>query len=72
MIFNSNTTPALVRHIMGFIMVAVYLGLGLLFLVTDLMIDNFPLYRTQLGIVMIVYALFRTFLLIRKLRKHND
>jgi hypothetical protein len=54
-------------------MVAVYLTLGLLFLFTDIGIDYFPAYRNEIGWVMLIYAVLRTFLSIRKFKqKEND
>jgi len=47
-------------------MVAVYLTLGFVFLFTDIAIDTFPMYRKPIGITMIVYAVIRTYLTIRK------
>ena len=51
-------------------MVVVYLGVGFLFLMTDVGREMFPNYRTPLGIVMITYAVFRAFTAYRKMR--ND
>ena len=47
-------------------MIAVYLGLGLLFSFTDIASDTFPSYRKELGIVMLIYSAIRTFLVIKK------
>jgi hypothetical protein len=47
-------------------MVALYFIIGLLFLCTDIAIDMFPMYRTGVGITMIVYGIVRIWLTIRK------
>jgi hypothetical protein len=54
-------------------MVAVYLALGLLFLFTDIAIDKFPAFRKEIGIVMVVYAVIRTYSTVRKIKlQEND
>ncbi|HEX8515229.1 MAG TPA: hypothetical protein VF868_03445 [Bacteroidia bacterium] len=50
-------------------MVALYFALGLLFLFTDIAIDTFPENRRPIGIVFIIYGLFRMIVTIQKLRK---
>ena len=50
-------------------MIAVYLGIGLLILLTDNAINMFPNYRKELGCTMIIYAVVRSFLMIRKHKK---
>lgn len=69
---NSNPSLNKIRYYSHFLMVALYFALGLLFLFTDIAIDMFPMYRTGVGITMIVYGIIRTFLTIRKIRQQND
>ena len=52
-------------------MVALYVALGLLFLFTDTAIDTFPTYLTEVGIVFLIYAVFRTIITIRKLKNEK-
>ena len=52
-------------------MIAVYLGLGLLFFFTDIASNTFPSYRQELGATMLIYSVIRTFLVIRKHRKEQ-
>lgn len=58
-----------ISHYFGFAMVAVYVALGLLFLFTDISIEIFPEYRTQVGITMILYAIYRTYTIYKKVKK---
>lgn len=60
------------RYYPAFIMVAVYLALGLLFLFTDIAVDLFPFYRKQIGFVMVVYGAFRTFSTMRKIKLEGN
>jgi hypothetical protein len=53
-------------------MIAVYLGLGLLFFFTEIAIDTFPSYRKELGVTMLVYSTIRSGLMIRKHRKNRE
>jgi len=64
--FNNNPSVNKIRYYFSFVMVAVYLTLGFVFLFTDIAIDTFPMYRKPIGITMIVYAVIRTYLTIRK------
>jgi len=52
-------------------MIAVYLGLGLLFFFTDIALNTFPNYRKELGATMLIYSVIRTFLVIRKHKKEQ-
>ena len=52
-------------------MIAVYLGLGLLFFFTNIGIDTFPNYRQELGITMLIYSIVRTGLIIWKHKKEQ-
>jgi uncharacterized protein with PQ loop repeat len=53
-------------------MVVFYLALGLLFLFTDIAFDTFPANRAPIGIVFIIYGLFRLIITIRKIQKLNQ
>ena len=53
-------------------MVAVYWALGLLFLFTDLGSTMFPANRTPVGIILLVYGIFRLVVTIQKIRKLNS
>lgn len=57
-----------ISHYFGFAMVAVYVALGLLFLFTDISIEIFPEYRAQVGITMILYAIYRTYTIYKKVK----
>jgi hypothetical protein len=61
-----------IRYYSSFFMVALYVAIGLLFLCTDIAIDTFPMYRTGVGITMIVYAAVRAYLTIRRERNLRD
>lgn len=69
MIADSNPSVNKIRYYIQFLMVAVYLALGLLFLFTDIAISTFPENRQPAGIVFVVYGLFRLGATIYKLRK---
>ena len=64
----SDNNPLInkIRFYSGFIMVALYLAIGLLFLFTDIAIQTFPVYREPVGGLLIVYAGFRVYSIIRK------
>lgn len=72
MLFN-NSSPTLnkFRYYSNFLMVAVYLGLGLLFLFTDIGIEYFPAFRKEIGWVMLIYSVVRTILSIRKFKREK-
>ena len=53
-------------------MVAVYLALGVLFFFTDIAINTFPNYRKELGMTMLVYAVIRTVMTIRKNKREQQ
>jgi hypothetical protein len=52
-------------------MVALYFALGLLFLFTDIASETFPANRQPIGIVFLIYGLFRMIVTIQKIRKLN-
>ena len=70
-IFDSNPAVNKFRYYIHFLMVALYLALGLLFLFTEVAIDTFPENRQAIGIVFIIYGSFRLVATIYKLRKQN-
>jgi len=53
-------------------MVAIYVSLGLLFLVTDVAIDTFPGYRKEIGGILLLYALIRLILQYYKIKREKD
>jgi len=70
--FNSNPSVNKIRYYSGFVMVAVYLTLGLLFLFTDIAIDIFPAYRKPIGATMVVYGIVRIILAIQKNKRNQQ
>jgi hypothetical protein len=60
-----------IRYYSNFAMVAIYIALGLLFLFTDIGIDSFPAYRKEIGWVMLIYAVIRVALSIRKFKREE-
>jgi hypothetical protein len=68
---GSNSAADKIRYYSGFLMIAVYVALGLLFLFTDIASDTFPVYRKPVGCVFILYAAMRAFLNIRKQKEKN-
>ncbi len=71
MFLNSNPADK-IRYYSAFLMVAVYLALGLLFFFTEIGADTFPAYRKEIGFTMLVYGIVRLVLTIRKYRKEKD
>ena len=53
-------------------MVALYLGIGLLFLFTDIAIETFPAYRGPVGGLLVVYAGFRMYSIIKRYKQERD
>jgi hypothetical protein len=53
-------------------MVAIYVSLGLLFLFTDIADELFPAYRKPVGITLLVYAIMRTYLIIKKIKEEEN
>lgn len=72
MLFNSNPTVNKFRYYSNYTMVAIYLALGLLFLCTDIGIEYFPAFRKEIGWVMIIYAIIRTALNIKKFKREEN
>ncbi|HRG51821.1 MAG TPA: hypothetical protein PLL00_03220 [Bacteroidia bacterium] len=70
--FNSNPTVNKIRYYSVFLMVAIYIALGLLFLFTDIAVDKFPAYRKEIGAVMLVYAAIRTFSTVRRIKLEGN
>ena len=68
-ISGSNPSVNKIRYYTHFIMVAVYLALGLLFLFTDIAIDMFPANRQPIGIIFLAYAIFRTVMTVIRLKR---
>jgi len=72
MISDSNPPANKMRYYINFFMVAVYLALGLLFLFTGIGATTFSENRKPVGIVFMVYGLFRGIVTVQKIRKHNS
>ncbi len=69
--FKSNPAVNNIRYYSNFLMIAVYVALGLLFFFTDIAIETFPNYRKELGMTMLVYSVVRTIMTIRKRDKES-
>jgi len=69
---ESNPLKNKIRYYSGFIMVALYLGIGLLFLFTDIAIETFPAYRGPVGGLLVVYAGFRMYSIIKRYKQERD
>lgn len=67
--YNDRPEVKKIQHYFSFIMVAVYIILGILFLFTKIGNDTFPAYRQEAGIVFIVYALFRFYTTLKRLKQ---
>ncbi|MCC6690708.1 MAG: hypothetical protein IT235_04175 [Bacteroidia bacterium] len=50
-------------------MVFLYMGIGVLFIFSSVLMNLVPENRTLLGAVFIVYGLFRTIITLRKIKK---
>ncbi|MES2593465.1 MAG: hypothetical protein V4608_16400 [Bacteroidota bacterium] len=55
-----------ISYYFSFLMVALYLVIGLLFLFTDIAIETFPVYREMVGGLLVVYAVYRVYAIIKK------
>ena len=65
--------PVPVTTYFGYLMVVVYLGLGLLLLFSDLVAGGLPQkQRMMLGGLLLVYALYRGYSVVRNTKKHRD
>jgi heme A synthase len=69
---NSNSTVKNILHYFNFLMIAMYVTLGLLFLFTQVAIEILPEHRQAMGVVFIVYSVIRATLLIRKIKKTSE
>jgi hypothetical protein len=70
--FKSNPAVNNIRYYSNFLMIAVYVALGLLFFFTDIAIETFPNYRKELGMTMLVYSVVRTIMTIRKRKRDKE
>jgi hypothetical protein len=68
---DSNPVINKIRYYSSFVMAAIYLVIGLLFLFSDIAIQTFPEYRKPVGLVLIAYAAFRTYSTITKLKQQE-
>jgi cytochrome c biogenesis protein CcdA len=55
----------------SFLMVLVYIGLGLMFLFSDFMSEMVKDYRSIIGGVFIIYGVFRMYILMRMRKARN-
>jgi len=53
----------------GFVMVAVYLFVGIMLVFTDSMAQAIPNNRTLFGMIVLSFGIFRAVILIQKIRK---
>jgi len=52
-------------------MVAIYIALGLLFLFTTIANDTFPVYRTEVGCLMLIYSGYRGYSTYKKIKQNE-
>jgi len=69
--FNSNPSAKKISHYFSFMMVAIYIALGLLFLFTAIANETFPVYRTEVGCLMLVYAGYRSYSTYKKIKQNE-
>lgn len=72
MFSNRNPSVSKISYYFSFVMVALYVIIGLGFLFTDIGIQMFPVYRQAVGGILLVYAVFRLIMIIKKNRKENE
>ncbi len=72
MLSNNNTSLKKASYYFSFVMVALYIGIALMFLCTDAAIETFPVYREAVGGILLVYAVFRLFMIIKRNRKEEE
>ena len=64
--YFNNPSVKKARIYINFLMAIAYLTFGVLFLTTEIGIEGFPMYRTQIGLVLISYSIFRFYTSIKK------
>jgi membrane protein YdbS with pleckstrin-like domain len=70
---SNNTSPLKkVSYYFSFVMVALYIVIALVFLFTDAAIETFPVYREAVGGILLVYAVFRIFVIIKRNRREEQ
>ena len=69
---NSNTSVNKIRYYFSFIMAGLYAAIGLGFLFTDMGIQMFPVYRQAVGGILLVYSIFRLFMIVKRKRAENS
>ncbi len=69
MFSDSNSLLNKIRYYSSFIMAAIYLVIGLLFLFSDTAINTFPNYRLQFSTALLVYGSFRLYSTIKKIKQ---
>ena len=66
---DSNPIIDKIRYYFSFLIVGLYLIMGLLFLFSNIAIQIFPVYREAVGGVLIVYAGYRLYANIKRKRE---
>ncbi len=61
-----------ISYYFSFVMIVVYLGLGSVFLFTNLGVETFHTYRKEMGLVVICYAIVRIVLTRAKMKRQKD
>jgi hypothetical protein len=68
---SGNPTVKQVLYYFSFVMVLVYMAIGLLFIFTNVLIDLVHKNRTIIGLFFIAYGIFRGYMLIRLKRSRE-
>jgi hypothetical protein len=63
---------SLIKKIFGITMVLIYAGVGILFLLSDSIYVMSGIYRTLLGVVLILYAMFRGYRILKTRYEINN
>lgn len=72
MLSNNNPSLKKITYYFSFVMVALYIAIGLLFLCTDVARATFPVYREAVGGLLLVYAIFRLYMIIKRNRRQEQ
>jgi hypothetical protein len=71
MLLENNPLINKIRFYFSFLMVLIYLAFGSVFLFSDIAIQTFPVYREPIGGLLIVYACFRLYSIIKKNKENK-
>jgi len=69
---GSHPTVEKLRYYSGYIMIVVYMALGIVFFFTDIAETTFPSYRKEIGSTMMIYSVIRLVLTYRKNKREKD